>query len=87
VELPGATQASRSDGRPLGTIRSPHPEEIASDHLDDRLRAGSRELGAYVPALPGLGVAGETRKEVEQLIREGIPFHLQGLIEESLPIP
>ena len=42
---------------------------------------------AYVPALPGLGVTGETRAEVEQLIREGIPFHLDGLAEEGLPIP
>ena len=42
---------------------------------------------AYVPALPGLGVAGETRSEVEELIREGIPFHLEGLAEEGLPIP
>ncbi len=42
---------------------------------------------AYVPALPGLGVTGETRAEVEQLIREGIPFHLEGLAEEGLPVP
>lgn len=42
---------------------------------------------AYVPALPGLGVAGATRAEVEQLIREGIPFHLAGLAEDGLPIP
>jgi len=42
---------------------------------------------AYVPALPGLGVTGETRAEVEQLIREGIPFHLEGLAEDGLPIP
>jgi predicted RNase H-like HicB family nuclease len=42
---------------------------------------------AYVPALPGLAVTGSTRAEVEQLIREGIPFHLEGLVEEGLPIP
>lgn len=42
---------------------------------------------AYVPALPGFGVAGQTRAEVEQLIREGIPFHLEGLAEDGLPIP
>jgi predicted RNase H-like HicB family nuclease len=42
---------------------------------------------AYVPALPGLGVAGQTRAEVEQLIREGILFHLDGLAEDGLPIP
>lgn len=48
---------------------------------------GPTSWGAYVPALPGLGVAGETRAEVEQLIREGIPFHLEGLTAEGLPIP
>jgi predicted RNase H-like HicB family nuclease len=42
---------------------------------------------AYVPALPGVGVAGSTRAEVEALIREGIPFHLEGLAAEGLPIP
>ena len=48
---------------------------------------GPNSWGAYVPALPGLGVAGETREEVEQLIREGIVLHLQGLAEEGLAIP
>ena len=48
---------------------------------------GPTSWGAYAPALPGLGVAGETRAEVEQLIREGITFHLEGLAEEGLPIP
>jgi predicted RNase H-like HicB family nuclease len=42
---------------------------------------------AYVPALPGLGVTSATRAEVEQLIRDGIPFHLEGLAEDGLPIP
>lgn len=48
---------------------------------------GPTSWGAYVPALPGLGAAGETRAEVEQLIREGISFHLQGLRQGGLPIP
>ena len=48
---------------------------------------GPTSWGAYVPALPGRGVVGETRAEVEQLIREGIVFHLEGLAEEGLPIP
>ena len=42
---------------------------------------------AYVPALPGLVATGATRSEVEQLIREGIPVHLEALAEEDLPIP
>ena len=48
---------------------------------------GPTSWGAYVPALPGLGVVGETRAEVAQLIREGIAFHLEGLAEDGLPIP
>lgn len=42
---------------------------------------------AYVPDLPGLGVAAQTLEEAEQLLREGIEFHLQGLREDGLPIP
>lgn len=48
---------------------------------------GPTSWGAYVPALPGLGVAGETRVEVDHLIREAIPFHLEGLAEAGLPFP
>jgi len=43
--------------------------------------------GAYAPDLPGLGVAAETREEVEQLIRDGIRIHIAGLREDGLPIP
>lgn len=42
---------------------------------------------ACVPAVPGLGVTGETRAEAERLIREGIRLHLEGLTEEGLPTP
>ena len=48
---------------------------------------GPTSWGAYVPALPGLGVVGNSREEVEELIREGIIFHLEGLAEEGLPVP
>jgi predicted RNase H-like HicB family nuclease len=43
--------------------------------------------GAYAPDLPGLGVAAETREEVEQLIREGLQIHIDALREDGLPIP
>lgn len=45
---------------------------------------GPTSWSAFVPALPGLVVAGQTRAEVEQLVREGIPFHLEGLAEEGI---
>jgi predicted RNase H-like HicB family nuclease len=43
--------------------------------------------GAYCPDLPGLGVAGDSREQVEQLIREAIELHLEGLREAGDPIP
>ncbi len=41
----------------------------------------------YVPDLPGLAVFGTTRAEVEQNAREGIAFHIEGLLLEGLPVP
>ena len=43
--------------------------------------------GAYVPDLPGLGVAGANMPEVKQLIREAIDFHLAGMRLHGEPIP
>lgn len=42
---------------------------------------------AYVPDLPGLGVAGSTFEETEQLIREGIEFHIEGLLADGEAVP
>ncbi|HEY1648886.1 MAG TPA: type II toxin-antitoxin system HicB family antitoxin [Terracidiphilus sp.] len=47
----------------------------------------SNGWSAYVPDLPGLGVAAATIEETEQLIREGIELHIQGMREDGLPIP
>lgn len=41
----------------------------------------------YVPALLGVGVGGATHEDVEQLVTQAIEFHLEGLIEDGLPIP
>jgi predicted RNase H-like HicB family nuclease len=48
---------------------------------------GESSWGAYVPDLPGLGVAGATLEEVKQLVREALEFHLEGLRENGDPIP
>ena len=42
---------------------------------------------AYVPDLPGCVAVAETRQEVEQLIKEAIALHLQGMREDGDPIP
>jgi predicted RNase H-like HicB family nuclease len=43
--------------------------------------------GAYIPDLPGLGVAATALEEVKELIREAIEFHLEGMREHGDPIP
>lgn len=48
--------------------------------------AGSN-LAAYVPDLPGCIATGDTEKEVERLIREAIALHLEGMVEDGIPIP
>lgn len=42
---------------------------------------------AYVPDLPGVVTTGSTKQQAQQLIREAIEFHLEGLREDKLPIP
>jgi predicted RNase H-like HicB family nuclease len=42
---------------------------------------------AYVPDLPGCVATGFTVEETEREIREAIGFHIEGLVEDGLPIP
>lgn len=42
---------------------------------------------AYVPDLPGCIATGQTAEETEQEIRAAIQFHIEGLIEDGLPVP
>jgi predicted RNase H-like HicB family nuclease len=51
------------------------------------LEDAGANLGAYVPDLPGCVATGATKEEVEQLIREAIEMHLEGMVEDGLPIP
>jgi predicted RNase H-like HicB family nuclease len=44
-------------------------------------------FGAYVPDLPGCIAVGESLAETEELIKEAIAFHLEGLREGGEPIP
>jgi predicted RNase H-like HicB family nuclease len=48
---------------------------------------GNQSWSAYVPDLPGCIAAGDTRDEVEQLIREAIEFHIEGLRLHGEPVP
>jgi predicted RNase H-like HicB family nuclease len=49
-------------------------------------KAGNN-FGAYVPDLPGCIATGATMEEVEALIREAVEIHIEGMLEDNLPLP
>ncbi len=51
------------------------------------LEKGPTSWGAYVPDLPGCVAVADTRKETEDLIREAIEFHIEGLHLHGLSVP
>lgn len=42
---------------------------------------------SYSPDLPGCVATGSTREEVEKNMHDAIEMHVQGLIEDNLPVP
>jgi predicted RNase H-like HicB family nuclease len=47
----------------------------------------ANNYSAYVPDLPGCIATGYTIEETEREIHEAIEFHIEGMIEDGLPIP
>jgi predicted RNase H-like HicB family nuclease len=82
------------------TVAGPPSDELPPGTLNSMIEASGVEMkylviyeksptgwGAFVPDLPGLGVAGSTLEEVKKLIREGIEFHIEGMKLNGDPIP
>lgn len=51
------------------------------------IEKASGNYSAYAPDLPGCVATGATREETELNMHEAIKMHVQGLIEDKLPIP
>ena len=51
------------------------------------IEKASNNYSAYSPDLPGCVATGSTKAEVEKNIYEAIEMHVQGLLEDNLPIP
>ena len=43
--------------------------------------------GAYVPDLPGCISTGKTWGEMQEMIREAIALHVEGMMEDGDPVP
>mgnify|MGYP001236356455 CR=1 FL=1 len=44
-------------------------------------------FSAYAPDVPGCIATGATREEVEQLMKEAVALHLEGMREDGLSVP
>ncbi|MEW5919848.1 MAG: type II toxin-antitoxin system HicB family antitoxin [Bacillota bacterium] len=42
---------------------------------------------AYLPDIPGCVATGKTKEEARQKIVEALVLHLEGLVEDGLPVP
>jgi predicted RNase H-like HicB family nuclease len=51
------------------------------------IEKANHNYSAYVPDLPGCVATGDTVKEVEAEIGEAIRLHVEGLLEDGLPVP
>jgi predicted RNase H-like HicB family nuclease len=51
------------------------------------IEKAGKNFSAYSPDLPGCVATGDTRDEISQNMYEAIEIHVQGLIEDKLPVP
>ncbi len=51
------------------------------------IEKANKNFSAYSPDLPGCVATGATREEAEKNMYEAIEMHVEGLIEDNIPIP
>jgi len=51
------------------------------------IEKAENNYSAYVPDLPGCISVGDTLDEVQQMIREAIEFHIEGMRLDGDPVP
>jgi predicted RNase H-like HicB family nuclease len=51
------------------------------------IEKANNNYSAYSPDLPGCVATGATREKAENNMYEAIEMHIQGLLEDKLPIP
>lgn len=51
------------------------------------IEKAENNFSAYSPDLPGCVATGATREAVEKNMHEAIQLHIQGMVEDDIPIP
>ena len=86
------------DGHGRGTRqRRGRTEDVAVDPAAGRMEMTMRYaviyettgtgFSAYVPDLPGVAVAGDSREQTRNLLRKAVAWHLEAMAADGLPIP
>ena len=51
------------------------------------LEKANGNYSVYCPDLPGCVATGKTQEEAERNMHEAVKMHIEGMIEDKLPIP
>ena len=51
------------------------------------IEKANENYSAYCPDLPGCVATGKNREETERNMHEAVEMHIQGMLEDHLPIP
>jgi predicted RNase H-like HicB family nuclease len=51
------------------------------------IEKAKKGFSAYAPDLPGCVATGKTVEDVEKKMHEAIGMHIEGLMQDNLPIP
>ncbi len=51
------------------------------------IEKAKRNFSAYCPDLPGCIATGKTQEETAKNMHEAVQMHIQGMLEDNLPIP
>ena len=51
------------------------------------IEKAENNFSAYSPDLPGCVATGITREETEKNMHEAIQLHIQGMMEDNIPVP
>jgi len=51
------------------------------------IEKANSNYSAYCPDLPGCVATGKTLEETERNMHEAVEMHVQGMIEDKMPIP
>jgi len=82
-----AENAARRAEEAAKKIESVNLSDIGAKKYLVVFEKANNNYSAYSPDIPGCIATGKTRHEAERNIREAIDLHIEGLVEDGLPLP